>query len=173
LTPAQKRKPAVFLDRDGVINYDDHYIGTKERIRWMPGVASAIRILKDVGYYVFVITNQSGVARGMFTEDDVKSLHRWMAAELAAQGAVIDDFAYCPHHPEGQVAAYRQDCECRKPKAGMIRDLVRKWNVASELSLVVGDKDIDVAAARAAGIPGYIFPGDDLEKFVANILARQ
>jgi D-glycero-D-manno-heptose 1,7-bisphosphate phosphatase len=165
-------RPAAFLDRDGVINHDDGFIGTRERIRWMPNVAKAIRRLNEAGYLVFFFTNQSGVARGFFTEDDLNTLHNWMRAELAAQGAVIDDIRYCPHHPDGSVEGYLEDHHWRKPSPGMINDLMEHWPVRREGSFVIGDRASDIEAAEAAALPGFLFSGDDLDAFVAEIMAQ-
>lgn len=163
-------KPAAFLDRDGVLIQDTGYPHRPDQIAWIPGAAEAVRRLNGAGVFVFVVTNQSGVARGYFPETDVVSLHRWMETELASQEARVDDWRYCPHHPEAALSRYRLNCSCRKPKPGMLLDLMRRWPVDLGRSFLIGDKPSDLAAAEAAGIPGHLFRGGNLDTTVRTLL---
>ena len=164
------RRPAAFLDRDGVLIEDTGYPHDPAAVRWIDGAADAVARLNRDGFLVFVVTNQSGVARGLYPEEQVGALHRWMAARLTEQGARIDAFEHCPHHPDAPLAAFRRDCRRRKPAPGMIEDLLRDWPVERAGSFLIGDKPSDLAAARAAGLPGHLFPGGDLAAFLDGIL---
>ncbi len=169
--PEMARRPAAFLDRDGVLIEDTGWPHKPEEARWIPGAAQAVKALNDRGYFVFIVTNQAGVARGFYPEAQVGVMHRWMAAELARAGAHVDAFEYCPHHPDATVPAFRRDCHRRKPSPGMIRDLLAVWPVRIEGSFLIGDRETDLAAAAAAGIPGHLFPGGDLAAFLARLPA--
>ena len=168
---ARTRRPAVFFDRDGVLNEDLNYVHQPAQVRWMPHAIEALRLCNDRGYFAFVVTNQAGVAHGHYDEAAVESLHAWMQEQFVRGGAHIDEFQYCPHHPEGRVERYRKVCERRKPGSGMLRDLLGRWNVDAARSLLIGDKPHDVAAAQGAGIPGHLFEGGDLREFVAARLS--
>lgn len=166
LLPSFMHRPAAFLDRDGVINRDDGYVHRPDQIVWVDGAIDAVRWLNDKGFYVFVITNQGGVAHGYYEERHVHDLHAWMQQEMQRHGAHIDSFEHCPDHPQGKVPRYARESEFRKPKPGMILKLQREWTTEPARSFVVGDRDTDVQAAIAAGVAGYKFEGGNLLAFL-------
>ena len=171
--PKRSRRPAAFLDRDGVLNRDYGYVGSVARFEWIDGAREAVKLLNDAGLFVFIVTNQAGVAHGYYSESDVRLVHEHMTADLAAIGAHIDDFRYCPDHPAGKIPAYRRISDWRKPKPGMLLDLMQHWPVESETSFLIGDRKHDLAAAAAAGIEGHLFAGGDLLSFVSQLLAAR
>ncbi|MGY4619550.1 D,D-heptose 1,7-bisphosphate phosphatase [Bradyrhizobium sp. USDA 4472] len=164
------RRPAVFFDRDGVLNHDSGYAYEADKLEWIDGAREAVKAVNDAGYFAFVITNQSGIARGYYEEQHVVALHRWMADQMAMIGAHVDAFEYCPDHPDGTIARYCRASDRRKPAPGMITDLVARFPVDMSRSLVIGDKASDLEAAEAAGIAGHLFEGGNLEAFVRERL---
>ncbi|TFV80674.1 HAD-IIIA family hydrolase [Bradyrhizobium frederickii] len=166
----QLQRPAVFFDRDGVLNHDSGYTFETHKLDWIDGAREAVKAVNDAGYFAFVITNQSGVARGYYEEHHVVTLHRWMADQMAEVGAHIDAFEYCPDHPDGTVTRYCRVSDRRKPAPGMITDLARRFPIDMTRSMVIGDKESDMEAARAAGLAGHLFEGGNLEAFVKQRL---
>jgi D-glycero-D-manno-heptose 1,7-bisphosphate phosphatase len=163
--PEALRRPAVFFDRDGVLNHDLGYTHRAEDLRLMDGAVETIRRCNRANRYVFVVTNQSGVARGLYTLEAVQAFHAAMQQQLRSAGAHIDGLYICPHHPEGTVEAYRRECECRKPGSGMFRQALQEWPVDVAASVMIGDRPSDMAAAAACGIRGFQFAGGNLERF--------
>jgi D,D-heptose 1,7-bisphosphate phosphatase len=159
LLPEMVRRPALFLDRDGVVNKDVGYAYKSDHIEWVDGIFQAVKAANDAGTYVFVVTNQAGVARGLYAESAVTQLHQWMNRQFRAVGAHVDDFAYCPHHPTVGNGPYTCACMCRKPAPGMLLNLARRWPVDLSRSLLVGDKDVDLQAADNAGVVGIQYNG--------------
>ena len=160
---------AAFFDRDGTLNVEVNYLYKKEDFVWIAGAIQTIQYCNTHGYKVIVITNQSGVARGYYTEADVQALHAWMNEDLKKYSAHIDAFYYCPHHPEGSVAAYAKACTCRKPGTKMLDDACRDFGIDRMQSFMVGDKAIDVECAENAGIRGIRFTGGNLMDVLQEI----
>jgi D,D-heptose 1,7-bisphosphate phosphatase len=168
--PERVRRPAVFFDRDGVLNLDKAYVHRTEDFEWVAGARAAVKLCNDRGYLTFVVTNQAGVARGYYGIEAVETLHDWMSRDLAEVGAHIDEFQYCPYHEEAVVAEWRRASDRRKPAPGMILDCLKGWPVRKGSSLLIGDMPHDLKAAAAAGIAGHLFEGGDLLSFVRPLL---
>lgn len=141
--------PAIFIDRDGTLNEDIGYVSTAEQLILYPWAAEAVRMINEADLKAIVITNQSGVARGMYTEQTLAEIHSRMIDELAAHGARIDAIYYCPHHPD-------EGCECRKPRTGMLEAAAREHDIDLTHSFVVGDKASDINLAVNAGCEGVL-----------------
>jgi len=169
--PARLHRRALFLDRDGVINVDHGWVGTPDRFTFVPGALAVIRAASDAGWHVFVVTNQSGIARGLYDEAQFMALHAWMTDAIRAAGGTIDDVRYCPFHPDAPLEAYKRVSDWRKPGPGMLLDLIARWQLDPARCLLVGDQPSDMAAAAAAGIPGHLFPGGDLSEFARPLLS--
>jgi len=152
LESIQGKRAAVFLDRDGTIIADDNYLSEPAQVRLLPGAAEAIRCLRAAGYLIIVVSNQSGIARGLFTEERLAEINRRMEALLAAEGAHLDAIYYCPHLPEGTVAKYARECDCRKPAPGLLLRAAREHNIDLSRSWIIGDAERDVEAGRRAGL---------------------
>jgi D-glycero-D-manno-heptose 1,7-bisphosphate phosphatase len=166
-----ERRPAAFLDRDGVLNVDHGFVHKPEQLEWIEGAPEAVRLLNSAGYYVLVVTNQSGIARGYFDEAAVKLFHARMQDSLKAHGAHIDAFYYCPHHPEGTVKSFAVTCRCRKPGTGLLEQATGEWPVEIDASFLIGDRDDDMAAAAAFGIRGIKF--NSSKEFLPDLIRRE
>jgi len=169
---ARRTRPALFLDRDGTLNVDRGYTFRPADLVWQSEAREAVRHANRAGYYVFVVTNQSGVSRGFFTAADVEAFHAAMQDSLFEIEAHIDALEWCPHHVDGTIEHYKKPCRRRKPAPGMIEDLAATWPVDLSRSLMIGDRDIDMEAAQAAGITGILFEGGSLLDIVQRHVPR-
>lgn len=152
---------AVFLDRDGVINVDVAYCGRIEDFHLIPGVLEAAAAYARAGYLLVVVTNQSGIGRGYYTEDDFRQLSEAMKKQFAAAGAPIAGVYFCPHHPEAALKRYRTVCDCRKPAPGLILTACRELRIDPARSILFGDKPSDMKAALSAGVGVRVLLGTD------------
>lgn len=147
----QRVKKAVFLDRDGTLIHDKHYLDTPEGVEWYDGAFEALRSLEDAGYHLVIVTNQSGVARGKMTEQDVHAIHERMRKDLEGEGIEVKDFYYCPYLKDAKVEEYRRDSDLRKPSPGMLLKAAEEHDLDLASSYMIGDKPSDVEAGARAG----------------------
>lgn len=165
-------RKAAFLDRDGVINKDKAYVHRWEDFEFVPGAIDGMRRLQDAGYALVIVTNQSGLARGYYTEAQYQALTEALQQELAGQGVKLDGVYHCPHHPKGSVPELAIDCDCRKPEPGLLLQAARELGLSLTESLMVGDKASDIEAARAAGVGrAYLVQSDNPESGAVPVQA--
>lgn len=163
---------AVFFDRDGVLNVDSGYVHCPKDFQWIDGAEEAIAYLNSRHWLVIVVTNQSGVARGYYTEKDVQNLHQYMNDMLKKKGGWIDAFYYCPYLKGATIPEYDRDSEDRKPRPGMILKGLKKYNVPLSRAFLYGDGERDIEAAHRAGIQGFLFSSHNLFDFVKSTLPK-
>jgi D-glycero-D-manno-heptose 1,7-bisphosphate phosphatase len=178
-------KPAVFVDRDGTINEQMGYINHPNRFVILPGVPEAVGLLNRNNYLVIVISNQSGVARGYFPMTLVHEVHDFLKTDLKEKGGTVDGIYFCPHHPQGIVPEYRCDCNCRKPKTGLIEQAQKVFDIDMSKSFMVGDRYLDIELAHRINVKGilvktgyglgeieYVLPGRQKPAYIAEDLFR-
>ncbi|HDS05767.1 MAG TPA: HAD family hydrolase [Deltaproteobacteria bacterium] len=151
-----KKHRAIFLDRDGTINEEVGYLDDLAKLKIIPAAFEAVRLINGAKMKVVVITNQAGVARGLFSEDFVKTANKFLHAEFLKENALIDAFYYCPHHPTEGIGSYRRECDCRKPAAGMLLQAAREMNIDLTQSYIIGDRYNDMEAGKKAGVKGIL-----------------
>lgn len=156
-------KRAVFLDRDGTINVDKHYLYKKEDFEYLDGVVEALHILQDMHFLLIVVTNQSGIARGFYTEKDFYKLNAWMVSDIKNKGVKIEKVYYCPHYFDGEVKEYAIECNCRKPKTKLFWDAQREFEIDMSNSYVIGDKTRDISICNECDINGILI-GNIIDK---------
>lgn len=162
LTVAATPRRALFLDRDGVINIDHGYVHRPEQTDWLPGIFELCRQAKNDGMLLIVVTNQAGIGRGYYSEQQFLEYTAWIHREFAKQGTPLLATYYCPHHPEAGIGEYLAACQCRKPQPGMLQAAMRDWNIDPLLSLMIGDKGSDMQASHAAKLGGFQKVNDTL-----------
>lgn len=162
-------KRAIFLDRDGTINVEKNYLYRISDFEFLPGVLEGLKLLQDAGYILVIITNQSGIGRGFYTEQDFHILNKWMLQTLKAQGINIAKVYFCPHLPDAPIANYRKDCECRKPKLGMYLKAIQEFDIDIQHSYAIGDKIRDCAICEKTECRGFLIGNNEKETTIATV----
>lgn len=162
--PLSVKRPAAFFDRDGVLNFDDGFTFRQKDFTWTPGALAALRICHQRGFHCFIVSNQGGISRGLYSVHDVYILTEWIHNQVKEAGGYIDHSYFCPHHPDGHVPPWNQLCLCRKPAPGMILQAMADFPILKPGSFLIGDRQTDMQAAAAAGILGVLWsdPSADL-----------
>lgn len=164
---------AVFLDRDGTINVEKHYVYRIEDFEFLPGVIKGLRLLQNFGYKLVIITNQSGIARGYYTEHDFRILNKWMIAELEENKIYIAKIYYCPHLPDARIPEYRKVCNCRKPLTGLYEQAIRELNIDVSQSYSIGDKIRDCCICEKTECHGYLIGENEKTEIVESVKAGE
>ncbi len=167
-----RRRGAVFLDRDQTLNIDHGSTYLVDDFAWMPGAPDALALFHRHGIACFIVTNQGGIGRGFYTVAQMQAFNDHLVAQTIRAGGHIQDIAHCPHHPEAPTPAMQTPCACRKPAPGMLLGLAATWNIDLAASVMIGDRDSDVAAGRAAGCHAYLFDGSDLSRLAQQVIDR-
>ena len=162
--------PAIFLDRDNTLTVDEGYNFEIEKFQWVTGAPPALKAFREAGIPVFIVTNQGGIGRELFTVYDMNLFHQHLHKMAQSVGGEIQDIAYCPHHPLAVKKAFKTPCRCRKPEPGLLFDLADKWQLDLEQSVMIGDQNSDVEAGQRAGCHSYLFDGDDLNHLAQQII---
>lgn len=160
---------AIFLDRDGTLNVEKNYLYRIEDFEWIPGAIEALKLMQDAGYLLVVVTNQSGIGRGYYTEEDYRKLERWMLQTLKEQGVNLSAVYHCPHLPDAQVEEYRKDCTCRKPKLGMFQQAIADWDIDVDNSYTIGDKLRDCALCAKTKCQGFLIAENERPEIIRQV----
>lgn len=160
---------AIFLDRDGTINVEKHYLYKIEDFEFLPGAIAALKKLQDAGFLLIIITNQSGIARGYYSQEDFLKLNKWMLEELKRHDVIISDVYYCPHLPDARIKKYRKTCECRKPKLGLFEQAVIEYNIDLSHSFAIGDKLRDCAICENTDCRGFLIGFQEKKEVIEEV----
>ena len=172
MTASAGKIPAVFLDRDSTLNVDHGYTHKVEDFAWMPGAPAALALFHRHGIACFIVTNQGGIGKGLYTEADMAAFNDHLCHEAEQAGGRITDIAFCASHPDATDTELRAPSPRRKPAPGMILELAEKWNIDLASSVMIGDRDSDVVAGQAAGCHAYLFDGTDLAGLAREVVER-
>ena len=160
---------AIFLDRDGTINVEKHYLYRQEDFEFLPGAVNALKLLQDAGYLLIIITNQSGIARGYYSEEDFLQLNQWMIDTLKGQGVLITDVYYCPHLQNATIEKYRKNCDCRKPKLGLFEEAIYDYDINLADSYAIGDKIRDCAICEETACHGFLTGNNERPDIIEEV----